>query len=114
MKSPPALSTTSNTGRESARLYWLPLAPLNSGSELRSPRCRNDTWLESIPPSMACSQFDSCRRFETNRCRSATAANYHSGSGGTPTLAPQLVPTHPPPPAQRGDLSLVLPDRAAF
>src|SRR5213080_1076423 len=52
MYNPPGLSATSNTGRASFRLYWLPLAPLNSGSELRSPRWRNDTWLESMPPSI--------------------------------------------------------------
>ena len=45
-------------------LYWLPFEPLNSGSLFSSPECRNETWLESMPPSIACSQLHSCRRFD--------------------------------------------------
>ena len=50
---------------------WLLRAPLNMGSTFMVQRCRNDTWLESMPPSIACSQLHSCRRLETKRlgCR---------------------------------------------
>ena len=36
-----------------------PVMDLNSGSVLSSPECRKETWLESMPPSIACSQLDS-------------------------------------------------------
>jgi hypothetical protein len=64
MYRPPSLSTTSNTGFLSPRLYWLPFEPLKRGSVLSAPLCRNETWLESMPPSIACSQLHSCERFD--------------------------------------------------
>jgi hypothetical protein len=62
--SPPSESTTSKNGFMSFMLYSLPLEPLNSGSFFRPPACSQDTWLESMPPSKACSQLHSCQRFE--------------------------------------------------
>src|SRR5258708_28969729 len=100
MKSPPGCSTTSKWGCMSLRLYSLPLAPLNSGSDPRSPRCRKETWLESIPPSMACSQLLSCTRLEVKVCSAGTVANSHSGSGGCRSGRPLLGP-HPRPDLHR-------------
>ena len=55
-------------------LYWLPFEPLNSGSVLSSPECRKETWLESMPPSIACSQLHSC-----SRLRHEAAVGRHHG-----------------------------------
>ena len=35
-----------------------------------------------MPPSIACSQFDSCKRFDMKLWLAGTMANSHSGSGG--------------------------------
>src|SRR6202171_1474159 len=94
MNRPPGCSTTSKCGLMSLRLYSLPLAPLNNGSEPRSPRCRNETWLESMPPSMACSQLDSCSRLETKVCSGRTMANSHSGRGGRFVGGAHIGPQH--------------------
>ena len=58
------------------------------------PRCRNETWLESMPPSIACSQLHSCSRLETKRCSAGTSANSHSGSGGWRSGGPMIGPQH--------------------
>src|SRR5262245_63512948 len=92
----------------SERLYSLPLAPLNSGSEPRSPRCRKDTWLESIPPSLACSQLHSCRRLETKLCPEGTSPNSHSGRGGCFSGGPMYAHSTPPRSTSGYDLSLIL------
>src|ERR671933_981664 len=91
MKSPPSASATSKNGRRSLRLYSLPFAPLNSGSLLRPPECSHDTCDESIPPSSACSQFDSCQRFDVYVCSSGTCANSNSGGGGCRSGSPMYV-----------------------
>src|SRR5712691_11289684 len=49
----PSKSPTPHTGILSLGLYSLPRLPLKSGSVSSSPECRKDTWLESIPPSIA-------------------------------------------------------------
>src|SRR5205823_12119254 len=95
-----------NTGRRSPRLYWLPRAPLKSGSVLMSPRCRNDTWLESMPPSMACSQLHSWNRFDVNDCPAGTVANSYSGSGGCDSGGPMYVHSTPPRSMSGYDVSL--------
>jgi hypothetical protein len=45
-------------------LYWLPREFLKSGSLDSAPECSHETWLESMPPSSACSQLHSCHRFD--------------------------------------------------
>ncbi len=64
MNRPAGWSTTSNTGIASPMLYWLPREPTISGSVRSASRCSHDTWLESMPPSIACSQLQYCSRFE--------------------------------------------------
>src|ERR671935_172298 len=90
-KSPPSASATSKNGRRSLRLYSLPFAPLKRGSLLRPPECSQETWLESMPPSSACSQFDSCQRFDVYVCSGGTCANSNSGSGGCCSGSPMYV-----------------------
>ena len=77
-------------------LYSLPLVPLNSGSLFSPPECRNDTWLESIPPSNACSQLHSCQRLEVYVCSGGTSANSNSGSGGCFSGSPMYVQSTSP------------------
>ncbi len=62
---PPSVSITS----KATSVLAVSSAPLLTCSEsfLRSKRCRNDTWAESMPPSIACSQLHSCKRLETKR-----------------------------------------------
>src|ERR671935_682634 len=91
MKRPPSASATSKNGRRSARLYSFPFAPLNSGSLLRPPEWSHETWLESMPPSSACSQFDSCQRFDVYVCSGGTCANSNSGSSGCCAGSPRYV-----------------------
>src|SRR5918911_3797783 len=91
MKSPPSASATSKNGRRSLRLYWFPFVPLNSGSLFRPPECSHETCDESIPPSSACSQFDSCQRFDVNVCSGGTWQNSNSGSGGCCSGSPMYV-----------------------
>src|ERR687886_1931220 len=90
-KSPPSASATSKNGRRSLRLYSLPFAPLKRGSLLRPPEWSQETWLESIPPSRACSQFDSCHRFDVYVCSGGTRTNSNSGSGGCLSGSPMYV-----------------------
>src|SRR5918911_334464 len=91
MKSPPSASATSKNGRRSFRLYSLPFAPLKSGSLLRPPEWSQETWLESIPPSSAWSQFDSCQRFDVYVCSDGTRMNSNSGCGGRRSGSPMYV-----------------------
>src|ERR687887_1513023 len=72
-------------------LYSLPLVPLKSGSFLRPPECSHETWLESIPPSSACSQLLSCQRFDVYVCSGGTCANSNSGRGGCSSGSPMYV-----------------------
>src|SRR2546421_12031890 len=74
-----------------------------NGSVARSPRCRDETWLESMPPSGARREFDSCHRLGVTRCDAGRCVHSKFGSaglsrGGAP-LAPQAAP---PPPARVG------------
>src|ERR671931_1330912 len=97
MKSPPSCSATSKKGRRSLRLYSFPFAPLNSGSFFRPPECSQETWLESIPPSSACSQFDSCHRLDVYVCSGGTWQNSNSGNGGWFAGSPRWVQEMSPP-----------------
>src|SRR5262249_55669804 len=54
----------------------------SSGSLRKSWRCRKDTCTESMPPSSACSQLQSCVRFDTKRCVAGTEAHSKFGSRG--------------------------------
>ena len=90
MNKPPSDSTTSKNGLRSARLYLLPRAPLNSGSLFSPPECSQETWLESMPPSSACSQLHSCQRLEVKVCR-RHPANSHSGGPGWCSGSPMYV-----------------------
>src|SRR5919206_4516554 len=89
--SPPSASATSKNGRRSLRLYSLPFAPLNSGSLLSPPECSHETWLESMPPSSACSQLLSCQRFDVYVCSGGTCTNSNSGSSGRLSGSPMHV-----------------------
>ena len=82
MNNPAGCSATSKRTMVSPMLYRLPRAPCISGSERNASRCRNDTWLESMPPSSACSQLLYCSRFEVNVCAGGTQANSNSGRPG--------------------------------
>ena len=66
----------------SFRLYSLPFEPLNSGSFFSPAECSQDTWLESMPPSSACSQLLSCHRLDVYVCSGGTMHHSNSGSGG--------------------------------
>src|SRR5919199_3981076 len=89
--SPPSASATSKNGRRSLRLYSLPFAPLKSGSLFSPPECSHETWLESMPPSSACSQLLSCQRFDVNVCSEGTCANSNSGRPGRCSGSPRCV-----------------------
>src|ERR1700761_3475917 len=96
MNRPPSDSTTSKNGLRSARLYLLPLAPLNRGSLFRPPEGSQETWLESMPPSSACSQLHSCHRLEVKVFSAGTRANSHSGRSGVCAGSPMEVHSTPP------------------
>src|SRR3954464_15689804 len=72
-------------------LYSLPFVPLNSGSLFRPPECSHETWLESMPPSSACSQLLSCQRLDVNVCSGGTCTNSNSGSPGCCSGSPMYV-----------------------
>src|SRR5919197_1767416 len=91
MKSPPSASATSKNGRRSVSVYTFPLVSLNSGSLLSPPECSQATWLESIPPSSACSQLLSCQRFDVKVCSGGTCANSYSGGSGRVSGSPRCV-----------------------
>src|SRR5258705_10198894 len=96
MSSPPSDSATSKKGLRSARLYLLPCAPLNSGSSRSPSLCSQETWLESIPPSSACSQLHSCHRLEVKLCPAGTRANSHCGRSGGAVGSPMYVQSTSP------------------
>src|SRR5919204_3673102 len=114
MKSPPSASATSKNGRRSLRLYSLPFAPLKSGSLLRPPEWSQETWLESIPPSRACSQLLSCQRFDVYVCSGGTCANSNSGSSGCFSRSPMYVQRMSPTFTSGYDVSLTLRKKLLF
>jgi len=63
----------------------------------RHERCTNrgEPWLESMPPSSACSQFDSCTRLEMKRFWSGMVHHSRSGRGGG-GVCPIQTQTTPP------------------
>src|ERR671933_2085476 len=113
-KSPPSASATSKNGRRSLRLYSFPFAPLKSGSLLSPPEWSHETWLESIPPSSACSQFDSCQRFDVYVCSGGTWTNSNSGSGGCSSGSPMYVQRMSPTRTSGYDVSLTLRAKLLF
>src|SRR5690348_12601121 len=61
-----------------------------------------------MPPSSACSQFDSCQRFEVNVCSGATWQNSNSGSGGRLSDGPMYVQRMSPTRTSGYEVSLTL------
>src|SRR5215210_1473862 len=114
MNRPPSASATSKNGRRSLRLYWFPRAPLNSGSFFRPPEWSHETWLESMPPSSASSQFDSCQRFDVYVCSEGTCANSNSGSPGCCSGSPMYVQRMSPTFTSGYDVSFTLRAKLLF
>ena len=69
-------------GRSLAAFYTQDDDPTINGSELKASRCSHETWLESMPPSSACSQLLYCNRLEVKVCAGGTIANSYSGGSG--------------------------------
>ncbi len=53
-----------------------------------SRECTNETWLWSRSPSIPCTQFEYCTRFDATMCDSGRSSHSSAGSGGGSSLGP--------------------------